>query len=84
MPDEKRKVPLKSKRERFQSLAPKRTEGAIKALRILGNCFNPAGYEWTEEESAQVMGAVVDALESLRDAVTRQKAAGRQAFQFRK
>lgn len=84
MVDKEKKAPLKSKRERFLSLAPKRTEGAIKALRVLGNCFNPAGYEWTEEESAQVMGAVIDALESLRDAVTRQKAADKQAFQFRK
>lgn len=48
----------KSKKERFQEFAPKRTRQILKDLEILGNCSNRSGYEYTEENVEKIFAAI--------------------------
>jgi hypothetical protein len=47
-----------SKREAFQRLATKRTNGVLERLRILGHCANPQLYEYNEEDVKKIFRAV--------------------------
>ena len=47
-----------SKREAFQRLATKRTNGVLERLRILGHCANPQLYEYNEEDVKKIFRAL--------------------------
>jgi hypothetical protein len=47
-----------SKRETFQRLATKRTNGVLERLRILGHCANPQLYEYSEEDVKKIFRAI--------------------------
>lgn len=47
-----------SKREAFQRLATKRTNGVLERLRILGHCANPQLYEYSEEDVKKIFRAI--------------------------
>jgi hypothetical protein len=48
----------KTKREAFQRLATKRTNGVLERLRILGHCANPQLYEYSEEDVKKIFRAI--------------------------
>lgn len=47
-----------SKREAFQRLATKRTNGVLERLRILGHCANPQLYKYSEEDVKKIFRAI--------------------------
>lgn len=46
------------RRDRFQRIAPNRTNKILDNLRLLGNCANTANYEYTEAEVKQIFSAI--------------------------
>lgn len=68
---EKRKAakePLKTEQEKaddFKRLATKRTQDALKALRLLRNLSNRSQYAYTDEQVAKIMAALGDALQQI-------------------
>jgi len=50
--------PSESKRQAFQRLAAKRTNGVLERLRILGHCSNPQLYEYSEEDVKKIFHAI--------------------------
>ena len=47
-----------SKREAFQRLAAKRTNGVLERIRILEHCTNPQLYEYSEEDVKKIFRAI--------------------------
>lgn len=46
------------KKDRFKRLASSRTNGVLRALKVLGNCANRSAYEYTEEEVGKIFAEV--------------------------
>ena len=46
------------KRDRFQRLAPQRTNAVLKKFKVLGNCANRSAYEYTEEEINKIFSEI--------------------------
>ena len=67
MDDQTVETPRKSKRERFLSVAEKRTVKVLRALRLLGNCGNRAAYQYTEAEVQKVFSAIQREIDRSRD-----------------
>lgn len=72
----------KTPRERFEELAPKRTETALKAVRVLSRCGNRQSYEYTEEEAAQIFDALEAEVKAARECFKPKEAP--QKFGFKK
>jgi hypothetical protein len=47
-----------SKREKFIRLAEARTNKIISMVQLLGNCANPATYEYTEKDITDIFNAI--------------------------
>ena len=47
-----------SKREAFQRLATKRTNGVLERLRILEHCANPQLYDYTQDDVKKIFRAI--------------------------
>jgi hypothetical protein len=58
---------IKSPRERFLKVAENRTNNAIKAIKVLGQCSNPRNYEYTQDELMQMLNAVKNELKKTED-----------------
>ena len=67
-PMPKAKPATKTKRQRFLTLAERRTETALVALRRLRNCANRSGYEYRDHEAEEICNAIAAALDGLRTA----------------
>ncbi len=46
------------KTDKFISLAEKRTNNAIKQIKLIGNLANPAAYEYTGEQVKKIISAL--------------------------
>jgi len=55
-----------SKRERFIRIAENRTNKIIDMLRLLGNCSNPANYDYTKEDVRKIFTTIEDELKSAK------------------
>lgn len=47
-----------TKREKFVRIVEARTNKIISMIQLLGNCANPASYEYTEKDVAIIFGAI--------------------------
>lgn len=47
-----------SKRERFERLAVYRTNEVLKKLKVLSNCANRSGYDYTEADINKIFGEI--------------------------
>ena len=47
-----------TKREKFIRIAEARTNKIISMVQLLGNCANPASYEYTEKDVSDIFGAI--------------------------
>lgn len=47
-----------TKRDKFVRIAEARTNKIISMIQLLGNCANPACYEYTEKDVADIFGAI--------------------------
>lgn len=60
------KAKNETKHQRFVRLAEARTNRIIATLRLLGNCSNPAAYEYSKAEIIKVFHAIDDAVASAK------------------
>lgn len=54
------------RRERFESVAAKRTQKLLDLLDILGNCANKANYEYTDEDVKKMFTAIENKTKNIR------------------
>lgn len=54
------------KRAKFVQLAQRRTNNAIKAIRVIGKLGNKSAYEYTEEDVKKIANALSKEIEALR------------------
>lgn len=47
-----------TKRDKFIRIAEARTNKIISMVQLLGNCANPASYEYTEKDVSDIFGAI--------------------------
>jgi len=57
---------VKSKRERFEEIVPKRMRDILRKLEILGNCSNRSGYEYTQKDIDKMFTAIEDKTKKVR------------------
>ena len=62
------------KSEKFKSLAEKRTNNALKQIRLIGNLANPNSYEYSSEQVRKIVEALNAEIKSVQH---RFEAAGR-------
>ncbi|MCC8361017.1 hypothetical protein [Salinimicrobium sediminilitoris] len=53
---------MKDKRQRFEEVAGKRVRFIIDKLDLLGNCSNRNNYEYNEEDTKKMFGAIKEAI----------------------
>ena len=53
------------RRERFESVAARRTQKILELLDILGNCSNKSNYEYTDEDIRKMFSAIKDKTKSI-------------------
>lgn len=56
----------KTKRERFVTVAGRRTRRVLRELRLLSNCGNRSAYEYDESDVAKIVSAIERELDVLR------------------
>jgi hypothetical protein len=44
--------------EKFKKLAEKRTNNALKTIKLIGNLANPSHYDYTDEQVKKIMDAL--------------------------
>ena len=74
-PEEKakrREQRLQVNRERFQRLAPKRTNRALKALDRVSQMSNTGAYRYSDDEARKIVDALRQAVDSVEAAFSRQ------------
>jgi hypothetical protein len=67
------KNPRKTKRQRFLTVAERRTVKVLRALKLLGNCGNKSAYEYNDADIEKIFGAIQDELGRTRDRFGRSK-----------
>lgn len=55
------------KREKFVSLAEKRTVNAIRAIRTIGKLGNPNAYKYTDADVRKIAKALGDEVEAMKN-----------------
>lgn len=55
------------RREKFVSLAEKRTTNAIRAIRTIGKLGNPSTYEYTDADVRKIAKALGDEIETMKN-----------------
>ncbi len=56
----------KSRRDRFLSVAERRTKEIMHKIRLLGNCSNKSAYQYQEEEVERIFEAIQEELDAAR------------------
>ena len=56
----------KTRRERFLTVAERRTREILHKIRLLGNCSNKSSYEYSEDEVARIFEAIERELHAAR------------------
>lgn len=55
------------RREKFVSLAEKRTTNAIKHIRLIGNLSNRGNYSYTEKDVAKIVSSLTSEVKAMKD-----------------
>jgi CHASE1-domain containing sensor protein len=69
-------------RERFQRLAPARTNAALKRIQLLSNLASSA-YDFENSESAQIIEALFDAVHDLKRKFEKKTGGKKSGFTFK-
>ena len=56
-----------TRREKFVSLAEKRTANAIKQIKLIGNLSNRGNYEYTDSDISKIVKALKGELKTLQE-----------------
>lgn len=57
---------MKSKRERFVSIASARTTRILNDMRLLSNCANTRNYDYTKEDAEKILRAIDEGVRELK------------------
>jgi len=57
---------METRNDRFRRIASKRTNDVIEKIRILGNCANKSGYEYSEEDIKKIFRAIDESLKTTK------------------
>ena len=63
---------INGKRTKFIELAEARTSRAVKAISLIGNLGNRQNYEYDEDDAAQIINALHDAVAAVEAKMTAQ------------
>lgn len=69
-----------NRRENFVSLAEKRTNNAIKQIRLIGNLSNKGNYEYTEKDVAKIANTLNNELKAMKERFATGSATGKPEF----
>ncbi len=55
-----------TRRERFESVAARRTQKILDLLDIIGNCSNKSNYEYTDEDVRKMFSAIENKTKNIK------------------
>lgn len=58
----------KSRRERFEDVAQRRTNNALNSIRLIANCANKHNYEYTRDDVQKIITALKKEVNDLQSA----------------
>ena len=58
----------KSRRERFEDVAQRRTNNALNSIRLIANCANKHNYEYTRDDVQKIITALKKEVSDLQSA----------------
>ena len=58
---------METKREKFERLAEKRTNEAVKKISLIGNLSNKNNYDYSEEHVKQIIDVLEAEIKSVKD-----------------
>ena len=58
----------KSRRERFEDVAQRRTNNALNSIRLIANCANKHNYEYTRDDVQKIISALKKEVNDLQSA----------------
>mgnify|MGYP000926741322 CR=1 FL=1 len=58
----------KSRRERFEDVAQRRTNNALNSIRLIANCANKHNYEYSPDDVQKIISALKRELSDLQSA----------------
>jgi hypothetical protein len=73
-----------TKAERFERIAERRVNEALRSLRLLGNLADRRNYEYTEEQVCLLLNAIDQEYKGLRSKFKSGSAAGSTPFRFKR
>jgi hypothetical protein len=73
-----------TKAERFERIAERRVNEALRTLRLLGNLADRRNYEYTDQHATQLLGRIDEEVRALRARFKTEVGRGAQRFSFRK
>ena len=71
------------KMEKFEELAEKRTEEAIKKISVIGNLSNKGNYEYTEAHVKQIISALRREVNKVQSRFENKGQAEKKGFKFK-
>jgi hypothetical protein len=71
---------MRNKSEKFIELANKRTNRAIKDLRLIANLANPRNYDYSEAQAKKITKALQAELDNVKSAFDSQKGGSCEEF----
>lgn len=75
--------PGETKAQRFERIAERRVNEALRALRLLGNLSDRRNYVYTEDQVALILRAIDDASRRLKSKFKAETANDRRGFRFK-
>jgi hypothetical protein len=73
-----------TKAQRFERIAERRVNEALRSLRLLGNLADRRNYEYTDEQVSLLLSAIDQECRGLRSKFKSGSAAGSQPFRFKR
>ena len=73
-----------TKGQRFERIAERRVNEALRSLRLLGNLSDRRNYDYSEDQVATMLGALDLEYRALRSKFKSEVATGSQQFRFRR
>tara|TARA_A100001015_G_C14375957_1_gene476095 strand:- start:261 stop:485 length:225 start_codon:yes stop_codon:yes gene_type:complete len=71
-----------SRREKFVSLAEKRTANAIRQIKLIGNLSNRGNYEYTDSDISKIVRALNSEIRTLKDRFAAEGKSEEKAFKL--
>ena len=73
----KKEIRIKSKEERFKSVAERRVQNVLNQMRLLRNCANRGNYSYTNEQANKIFRAIEEEWKHVRSEFNKNKSKGK-------